>query len=70
MLILMQILELFLRQFTCASVGELKNFDNIKMHGMYLKIVEEDFSRSVHPHLHGITFQKTEILIVMRSILL
>jgi hypothetical protein len=35
MSILMQILKLFLRQFTCASVGE-KNFDNIKMQGMYV----------------------------------
>jgi hypothetical protein len=26
-----------LRQFTCASVGEYKNFDDIKMHGMYVK---------------------------------
>jgi hypothetical protein len=30
MLILMYILKLFLRQFTCASVGELKkNFDSV-----------------------------------------
>jgi hypothetical protein len=35
--ILMWILKLFLRQFTCASVGELNNFDNIKIHGMYVK---------------------------------
>jgi hypothetical protein len=28
---------LFLRQFTCASVGDKKNSDNIKMHGMYVK---------------------------------
>jgi len=35
MSILMQILKLFLRQFTCASICERKkNFDNIKMHGM------------------------------------
>ena len=33
----MQILKLFVRQFTCASVGGKKNFDNIKMHGMYVK---------------------------------
>jgi hypothetical protein len=39
MSILMYFLKLFLRQFTCASVGELKNFDNIKMHGMYVKII-------------------------------
>jgi len=28
---------LILRQFTCASFGEYKNFDNVKMHGMYVK---------------------------------
>jgi len=31
---------LFLRQFTCAAVGE-ENFDNIKMHGMYVKKKKE-----------------------------
>jgi len=30
---------LFLRQFTYASVGEYKNFDNIKTQGMYVKII-------------------------------
>jgi hypothetical protein len=34
MSILMSILKFFLRHFTCTSVGELKNLDNIKMHGM------------------------------------
>ena len=30
--------KLFWRQFTCPSVGELKkNFDNIKMRGLYVK---------------------------------
>jgi hypothetical protein len=39
MSILMSIFKLFLRQFTCASVGEWKNFDNIKMlHGMCVEI--------------------------------
>jgi len=37
MSILMSILKLLLRQFTCASVGKKKNFDNIKMHGVYVK---------------------------------
>ena len=37
MSILMWILKLFLGQLTCASVGEKKNFDNIKMHGMYVE---------------------------------
>jgi len=32
------ILNLFLRQFNCASVGKQTNFDSIKMHGMYVKI--------------------------------
>jgi len=34
----MQILILFLRQLTSASVGELKDFDNIKMHSTNVKI--------------------------------
>jgi len=37
-----QIFKLFLRQFTCASVGELKkNFDNIKMHHVHAKITNK-----------------------------
>jgi hypothetical protein len=32
-----------IRQSTCALVGELKNFDNIKMHGMYVKITEKQY---------------------------
>jgi hypothetical protein len=28
-----------LRQFTCVSLGEKKNFDNIKMHSMYVKMI-------------------------------
>jgi hypothetical protein len=39
MSILMRILELFLRRFNCASVGGEKNFYNIKMQGIYLKII-------------------------------
>jgi hypothetical protein len=38
MSILMSILKLFLRQFTYVSVSELKNFDNIKMHGMNVSV--------------------------------
>jgi len=30
---------LLLGQFACASVDEKKNFDNVKMHGMYVKIL-------------------------------
>jgi len=40
----MQILMLFLRQLTCAFVGELKNFDNIKMHGTKVKITERNIA--------------------------
>ena len=36
--ILMRILELFLRQFNCASVGKRINFDSTNMHGNYVKI--------------------------------
>ena len=42
MSILMQILNLFLRQFHCASVGKQVNFGSIKMHGMYVKKVETE----------------------------
>jgi len=34
--VLMQILILFLKQFSCASVGK-KSFDNNKMHGTKVK---------------------------------
>jgi hypothetical protein len=30
--VLMSILKLFLRQFTCASVGEYKNYDYVHMY--------------------------------------
>ena len=37
--VLTQILILFLKQFSCASIGKLKkNFDNIKMHGTTAEI--------------------------------
>jgi hypothetical protein len=36
--VLMSILKLFLRQLNCASVGKQRNFESIKLHGMYVKI--------------------------------
>ena len=36
--VLMQILILLLEQFYCASAGEKKNFDNIKMQDTTVKI--------------------------------
>ena len=42
--VLMQILIILLKQFSCASVGE-KNVDNIKMHGTTIKISVLDVYR-------------------------
>jgi len=48
----MPILKLLLKQFICASVGEQKSVDNIKMHGMYVNIPTK-YCLPVNKHKHG-----------------